>query len=69
MGGEILDGVVVLRSRRKTVYFVGELPLDTMNDRQRTAAWAHDDENSHSLQPDGIREGADRARPGRRRGL
>lgn len=45
MGGEILDGVVSYAPRRKTVYFVGELPLDTMNDRQRTAAWAHDDEN------------------------
>lgn len=45
LGGCILDGVSDYAASRKTVYFVGELPVNTMNDRQRTSAWAQEEEN------------------------
>lgn len=45
LGGEILDGVSGYAAKRKTVYFVGELPEDTMNDRQRTAEWKQNPDN------------------------
>jgi hypothetical protein len=45
LGGEILDGVSGYAAKRKTVYFVGELPVNTMNDRQRTAEWKQNPDN------------------------
>lgn len=45
LGGEILDGVSGYAAKRKTVYFVGELPVNTMNDRQRTAEWRQNPDN------------------------
>ena len=44
IGGEVLDGVTTYAPKRKTLFLVGELPVDSMNDRQRTTGWKHDDE-------------------------
>jgi len=44
LGGEVLDGVTTYAPKRKTLFLVGELPVDSMNDRQRTTGWRHDDE-------------------------
>ena len=45
LGGEILSGVCSYASPRKVVYFVGELPEATMNDRTRTTGWPFNADN------------------------
>ena len=45
IGGEILDGVTNYAPQKRIVFFVGELPKTTMDDRARLCRWNHDDEN------------------------
>lgn len=45
IGGEILDGVTNYAPQKRIVFFVGELPKTTMDDRARLCGWTHEDEN------------------------